>query len=198
VEVLWKLFRRFGPKSVRQQTTSNAENPTLPAVLGGAPSGFRTPDPLIKNWWVLSFPVGSDSCPVHVASQGFWLCTVAAGRFRSIACHLRCISVTWPYLRWRISWVPRLLRKRADRRAQEHQGTTCPAGTPSVRQIPAKFTGPLPLTNELERLVTRTSPITMADVVLRVTIRVLSSCRWRCREARLLPIGCVKSGETIT
>jgi hypothetical protein len=29
-----ETFRRFGPKSVRKQTTPNAENPALPAVLG--------------------------------------------------------------------------------------------------------------------------------------------------------------------
>jgi hypothetical protein len=35
----------------------------------GAPSGFRTPDPLIKSWQVMSIPVGSDSRPVHVVPQ---------------------------------------------------------------------------------------------------------------------------------
>ena len=35
----------------------------------GAPSGFRTPDPLIKSWQVMSILVGSDSRPVHVVPQ---------------------------------------------------------------------------------------------------------------------------------
>jgi len=36
---------------------------------GGAPSGFRTPDRLIKSWQVMSIPVGSDPRPVHVVPQ---------------------------------------------------------------------------------------------------------------------------------
>ena len=44
---------------------------------------------------VRRIPLGGNASPDS-------LLPVAAGRFRSIACHLRRISVTWPYLRWRI------------------------------------------------------------------------------------------------
>jgi hypothetical protein len=72
----------------------------------GAPSGFRTPDTVINNWQVASFPIRSDSCPVHVVCNRFAISfrRIGSGRFPSITCHLRRISVTRFYARWRICY----------------------------------------------------------------------------------------------
>jgi len=62
----------------------------------GAPSGFRTPDPLIKGGRLGSVPVRFGRVPFALDIGGLHtrLHPVEAGRFRSVYCHLRRISVT--------------------------------------------------------------------------------------------------------
>ena len=60
-------------------------------------SGVLDPDPLINNWRFWLLPAVSGCVPYSVGRQCFayFIIPVAAGRLRSIACHLRRISVTW-------------------------------------------------------------------------------------------------------
>jgi hypothetical protein len=50
------------------------------------------------------FPLGPAVCRIPLGGNAspISLLPVVAGRFRRIACHLRHISVTWPYSRWQI------------------------------------------------------------------------------------------------
>ena len=70
-----------------------------PAVWLGAPSGFRTPDPLIKGGRLGSVPVRFGRVPFALGSGGLHtrLRPIEAGRFRSVHCQWRRISGTWPY-----------------------------------------------------------------------------------------------------
>jgi hypothetical protein len=69
-QIVASVAHRFPPLATALATTAGGSpgaNRLTPLVNGGAPSGFRTPDPLIKSWSIPSRPVGYG--PVAVSAR---------------------------------------------------------------------------------------------------------------------------------